>query len=166
MDRYSPIDIKGFVLYKEGSNYILIKCNFYTLFILPLWANEFDVIICLLVLLLLLLLLNNFFLLYFPYKNPYDGAHGAKKEMLSSLVTMMRRECHGVVRRRAVVVASKEAVRVNYFLFLLFPFFIYDVFLSFREKECGVKPFLYKLPLTNSFLIFLRPQNSPTTTYL
>jgi hypothetical protein len=25
---------------------------------------------------------------------------------------------------------------------------------------------LYKLPLTNSFLIFLRPQNSPTTTYL
>jgi hypothetical protein len=25
---------------------------------------------------------------------------------------------------------------------------------------------LYKLPLTNSFLILLRPQNSPTTTYL
>jgi hypothetical protein len=32
---------------------------------------------------------------------------------LSWLVTMMRRECHGVVRRRVVVVASKEAGRVN-----------------------------------------------------
>jgi len=98
-----------------------------------------------------------FFLLYFPYKNPNDGDHGSKKEMLLQLVTMLRRECHGVVRRRVVVIASKEAVRVNYFLFLLFHFLIYDVFLSFEEKES----FLYKFPITNSFLIWLRPQNQP-----
>ena len=55
---------------------------------------------------------------------------------------MLRKEGHDVMRRRVFVVASKEVGRVNYFLFLLFPFFIYDVFLSFGEKECGVKPFL------------------------